>query len=246
MAGNGDNLIMAETTKLVGAANYSVWKFRIRNVLQKEDLWDVVNHDPTLGAIVVVPAALPADANAAAIATARVEVNRQLARRQTRALAILCLSVRDEIIPHISEISDPAVVWATVKSLYQTSGNTRKLLLKSRLYNLKLEEGGSIAEFLKEVKDISNQLIAIGKTVSNDEIVEHVLNALPESYEHFVSSIGLRDRLPDVTTLTELLLHDEARRELRGNRRLATEAHLARSSQRLNSRKGISQKNRSG
>ena len=76
--------------------------------------------------------------------------------------------------------------------------------MKSRLYNLKLEEGGSIAEFLKEVKDISNQLIAIGETVSNDEIVEHVLNALPESYGHFVSSIGLRNRLPDVTTLTGL------------------------------------------
>ena len=246
MAGNGDNLIMAETTKLVGAANYSVWKFRIWNVLQKEDLWDVVNHDPTLGAIVAVPAVLPADADAAAIATAHVEANMQLARRQTRALAILCLSVRDEIIPHISEISDPAVVWATVKSLYETSGNARKLLLKSRLYNLKLEEGGSVSEFLKEVKDISNQLIAIGETVSNDEIVEHVLNALPKSYEHFVSSIGLRDHLPDVTTLTGLLLHDEARRELCGSRRLATEAHLARSSRRLNLRKGISQKNRSG
>ena len=244
MAGNGDNLIMAETTKLVGAANYSVWKFCIRNVLQKEDLWDVVNHDPTLGAIVAVPTVLLADADAAAIATARVEANMQLARLQTRALAILCLSVRDEIIPHISEISDPAVVWATVKSLYETSGNARKLLLKSRLYNLKLEKGGSVAEFLKEVKDISNQLIAIGETVLNDEIVEHVLNA--ESYEHFVSSIGLRDRLPDVTTLTGLLLHDEVRRELRGSRRLATEAHLARSSRRLSSRKGISQKNCSG
>ena len=169
-----------------------------------------------------------------------------MAKRQTRALAILCLSVRDEIIPHISEISNLAVVWATVKSLYETSGNARKLLLKSKLYNLKLEEGGSVAEFLKEVKDISNQLIAIGETVSNDEIVEHVLNALPESYEHFVSSIGLRDRLPDVTTLTGLLLHDEAQWELRRSRRLATEAHLARSSRRLNSRKGISQKNRSG
>ena len=76
MAGNGDNLIMAETTKLVGAANYSVWKFRIQDVLQKEDLWDVVNHDPTLGAIVAVPAALPADADAAAIATTRVEANK--------------------------------------------------------------------------------------------------------------------------------------------------------------------------
>ena len=102
--------------------------------------------------------------------------------------------------------------------LYETSGNARKLLLKSRLYNLKLEERGSVAKFLKEIKDISNQLIPIGETVSNNEIVEHVLNVLFESYEYFVSSIGLRDRLSDVTLLTGLLLHDEARRELQRSR----------------------------
>ena len=112
-------------------------------------------------------------------------------------------------------MNDLAVVWATIKSLYETSGNAKKLLLKSRFYNLKLEEGGSIAEFLKEVKvHISNQLIAIGETVSNDKIVEHVLTALPESYKYFVNSIVLRDRLPDVTSLTWLLFRDEAWREL--------------------------------
>ena len=127
---------------------------------------------------------------------------------------ISCLLVRDEIIPHISELNDPVAVWATIKSLYETSGNAKKLLLKSRLYNLKLEEEGSIAEFLKEVKDISKKMIAIGKTVSNDKIVEHVLNVLHESFEYFISSIGLRDRLPDLTSLIGLLRHDKAQREL--------------------------------
>ena len=105
--------------------------------------------------------------------------------------------------------------------MYETSGNVRKLLLKSKLYNLKLEEGSSVAEFLKEVKDVSNQLIAIGGAVSNDEIVEYV-NALLERYENFVSSIGLRDQLPDVTTLMGLSLHNEARRELRSSKRVVT------------------------
>ena len=98
--------------------------------------------------------------------------------------------------------------------LYETSGNACKLVLKSKLYNLKLEEGGFMVEFLNKVKDVSNQLIAFGGAVSNNEIVEHVLNALPHTYEHFVSSIGLRDQLPDVTLLTSLLLHDKAKCKL--------------------------------
>ena len=188
-----------------------MWKFCIRNVLQREDLWDIVNHDPAQGVVVAVPAVLPAGANAAAVIAAQAEADRLLIRRQRKALSILCLSVTDEIIPHICELTDPVVVWTTIRALYETGGNARKPLLKSKLFNLKLEEGGSVAEILKEVKDVSNQLIAIGEAIPNEEIVEHVLNVLPESYEHFISSIGLRDQLPTVTTLTGLLLHDEAK-----------------------------------
>ena len=191
-------------------------------------MWDIVSHDPALGAMVAAPVALPAGSDAAALVAAHAEVDRLLARRQTKALAILCLLIKDEIIPHMNELNDLAVVWTTIKALYETSGNARKLLLKSKLYNLKLEKGGSVAKNLKEVKDVSNQLIAIGRMVTNDEIVEHVLNAFPESYENFVSSIGLQDRLPNMTTLTGLLLHDEARQELKSSKHVIAEAHLAR------------------
>ena len=205
-------------------------------------MWDIVNHNPSLGDIAAVPATLPAGADAAAVVAPQAEANRQLVWHQTRALAILCLSVRDEIVPHVSEFEDQAVVWTTLRSLYETSGNARRLLLKSNLYNLKLEEGGSVAEFLKEVNDVSNQLVAIGEAVSNDKVVEHVLNALPESYEYFVSTIGLRDQLPDVNTLTGLLLHDEARRELWGSEQAIAEVHLARSSRRLGPHKDTTSK----
>ena len=29
--------------------------------------------------------------------------------------------------------------------------------------------------------------------MSNEKVMEHILNVLPESYKYFVSSIGLRD-----------------------------------------------------
>ena len=133
MAGNSEHIVMAETTKFVGVANYSVWKFCMRNVLQKEDLWDIFNHNPSLENIVVVPATLPTGVNAAALVAAHTEVNRQLTQHQTRALAILCLSVRDKIVPYINEHEDPAVVWTTLKSPYETSHNARRLLLKNKL-----------------------------------------------------------------------------------------------------------------
>lgn len=37
-----EQTVLGDSTKLSGVSNYSVWKFRIRTILQKEDLWDVV------------------------------------------------------------------------------------------------------------------------------------------------------------------------------------------------------------
>jgi hypothetical protein len=222
MAGGNDHLVMGESQKLSGVANYTVWKFRIRNVLQKEGLWKIVV--PTSGQLVAVADQLARE-GAGATAGHPTAEETALARSRQRALAILCLAVGDEVIPHIGEEQDPAEVWKIIKALYETGGNARRLLLKSKIQNLKLDEGGSVAEFLKEVRNISNQLIAIGETMPDSMIVEHILNALPESYENFVTSIGLRDQFPNLTSLTGLLLHDEARRELRSNKRITAEAH---------------------
>ena len=43
-------------------------------------------------------------------------------------------------------------VWRTLKNLFESRGNARRLLLKSRLHALRLEEGGSVSDMLKEVR----------------------------------------------------------------------------------------------
>jgi hypothetical protein len=36
---------VSETQKLVGVSNYNVWQFKIKNILQKDDLWELVEND---------------------------------------------------------------------------------------------------------------------------------------------------------------------------------------------------------
>ncbi len=42
----GEHVLLSDTMKLNGVSNYIVQKFKIRNILQKEDLWDVVVPNP--------------------------------------------------------------------------------------------------------------------------------------------------------------------------------------------------------
>ena len=71
---------------------------------------------------------------------------------------------------------------------------------------------------LKEVREITNQLAAIDKCISDEDIIENVLNSLLELYEEFVSSFIYCENAPSFVVLTSFLLYDEICRELRNNR----------------------------
>ncbi|OAE29047.1 hypothetical protein AXG93_146s1230 [Marchantia polymorpha subsp. ruderalis] len=92
---------------------------------------------------------------------------------KSKALTMIALSGRDNVIPYIANITKPYVCWATLKALYASNSNSRKLLLWRKLTSLKLEEGGSMSTFLQHFKEFINELACAGETIADEE---HVLN----------------------------------------------------------------------
>ena len=76
---------------------------------------------------------------------------RNTPRLRSHAMALINLLVKDVIIPHIIELTKPEELWRTLKNLFESQGNARCLLLKSKLHALRLEEGGSVFDMLKEI-----------------------------------------------------------------------------------------------
>lgn len=203
--------LMGDSSKLDGNSNYSVWSFKMRNMLSREDVWKLV--EPPVGTV--------APTNPAEIAAL------QLVKH--KALTMIALSVRDNVIPYISSITEPAECWKALKDLYANSTNSRKLLLRRKLTNLKMQEGSSMSEFLQHLKELLNEFACIGQAVTDAEVVEHVLMALPESYEGLVNTLMYRPALPTVAELTVVLMQDDIRRELKSSKRVEDEALLIRS-----------------
>ncbi len=56
--------------------------------------------------------------------------------RMKRTLAIINLSVKDEIVPHIVKILNLATMWQTLKNLFEQRSGTMRLHLKIKLTNL--------------------------------------------------------------------------------------------------------------
>lgn len=210
---------MGEASKLDGNTNYSVWSFKMRNVMTREDTWKLV--EPPAGTV--------APTDPAELAALRIQKN--------KALTTIGLSVRDNVIPYIANITEPDVCWATLKNLYANSTNSRKLMLRRRLTNLKLEEGSSMTQFLQHLKELINELACVGEIISDNQIVEHVLMALPESYEGLVNTLMYRPALPTVAELTVILMQDDIRRELRSQKKGDGEALFIKTKRSLGNRK---------
>jgi hypothetical protein len=140
----GDGAI-TEVAKLEGAHNYIIWSFKVRNLLVRKNLWNVVSNS-TL-AIVEVDE------------TAALEKERQ----KKKALLIINLVVRDHVILYILDMKEPTVCSKRLKNLYATNNNVRRMLLRRKLTNLKMEEGTMMFTFLQSTQDLVNQLAKIGE-----------------------------------------------------------------------------------
>jgi transposase InsO family protein len=213
---------ISESIKLTGAANYSTWKFRIRNILQKEDLLEFLSKDLTAAAVAAVP--VDADDGEAVENPADAEAVATLTKRRNRALSIICLSVSDAVIPHIETVTSPSLCWTILKNLYESDSTARKIVLRNQLNSLRLEDDGSVAEFIMKAQTMLNQLASIGVIIPNGELMTNILANLPESYESLSSHLIYRENLPTFSEFSALLLQEEVRRDLKDTRKITHEA----------------------
>lgn len=114
--------IIGDNLKLEGNPNCSVWSFKMRNMISGEDIWKIVDClentvapiDPTKIAALRLP--------------------------KQKAMTMIALFVKDNVIPYISSIIELDECWKVLKNLYVGSKKSRKLLLRCKLSNLNMEE----------------------------------------------------------------------------------------------------------
>jgi len=68
------------------------------------------------------------------------------------------------------------------------------------------------------MKEIINQLANIGETIVEEDLVEQILNFLPKSMESLSTILIFSFNLFHLNGLIRILLHDEAKEELKGKK----------------------------
>ena len=172
--------------------NYPTWKIQCKMALMKEHLWGIVSGTE----------AAPEDPEAA----------RKFQQRRERALAIVVLAVEPSLLYLLGEPEDPKVVWNTLQGQFQRKTWANKLSLRRKLYNTRLEAGGSVKDHIRDLTEIFNEMAVVGDPVEEDDRVVHLLASLPEDYNMLVTALEASEKVPAMETVTERLLHEERKR----------------------------------
>jgi 2-phosphoglycerate kinase len=155
--------------RLQGASNFLSWKIQIMFLLREKGLWSHAE-------IVVITPTDPA----------------KMAKHETReakSMWMILDSVRDHLIPHLSEKKPFNAMFSTLTNLFQRKNENRKMVLKDRLRNTKMSKTDSVTSHLTRITRVRDQLGTVDETVTYVKLVRVALNGFTKPWTSFIKGI---------------------------------------------------------
>ncbi|KAJ4705295.1 Retrovirus-related Pol polyprotein from transposon TNT 1-94 [Melia azedarach] len=150
--------------KFTGRNSFSLWQIKMRALLKQQGLWAPL-------------ARKPAD-----------PITAEMAVLEEKAQSTIMLCLADDIITEVAEKETAQGLWVKLEGLYMTKSLTNKLLLKQRLFSLRMQEGMPLRDHLDQLNTILLELRNIDVKVEDEDAALILLVSLPLSYENFVQS----------------------------------------------------------
>lgn len=151
--------------KFDGKNSFSLWQIKMKALLKQQGIWAPLNEAAIL------------DKDSAEFV---------MQEEKAHSTILLCLS--DEVIIEVADETTSSGLWLKLESLYMTKSLTNKLLLKQRLFSLKMKEGTPLKQHLDQLNTILMELKNTGVTIEDEDAALILLCSLPLSYENFVQS----------------------------------------------------------
>ena len=183
--------------------NFSSWKFKLQMILMDRGLWEIVDGTE------VAPSSVGSGSDT------KPQTYLDWKKRDNQALAQIALTVSNSELVHIRNAKSSCEAWLKVCSVYEAKGLAAKVYLRRRFFNVKyIDNGvGSMQTHINLVRDLADQLDAIGASVTDEDMAMTLLCSLPESYDYLI--VALESRADDLSFdfVSTRLLAEEKRKE---------------------------------
>jgi hypothetical protein len=105
-------------------------------------------------------------------------------------------SIKDHMIPYISHIDSPKNMYDAPTNLSSVRNIGQVMSLKNELYDMKMNDDDSITSYLVRISQLRDQLQDIEGIISEKELVNIVLNGLPNTWDAFSARMNTRKEYP--------------------------------------------------
>ena len=95
-------------------------------------------------------------------------------KKNAKAKRLILDGVKDHVIPHVRGKTYAHEMWTALTSLYQSSNENRKMVLRERLKAIKMAKTDSATTYLTKITSVRDELVVVGETITP---VDH--NQLP-------------------------------------------------------------------
>ncbi|KAF3776332.1 Retrovirus-related Pol polyprotein from transposon TNT 1-94 [Nymphaea thermarum] len=126
-------------------------------------------------------------------------------------VAYITSTLSEEVLGSIDDDLTALELWTTLATTYSQVSEARFLQLKRQFQDIKCGTR-SVLEYLNEIKNVSDQLAAIGHPVSDKDKVQQALSGLGTEFDIFCTALEVLLILPSFEDLKAKLFQHEASR----------------------------------
>ena len=114
-------------------------------------------------------------------------------KKDIKARRIILDAVKDHVIPHISRKTRAIQMWDALTSLFQSSNENRKMVLREKLKSIKMAKAEGVISYLTRISQVRDELAIVGEVVSISELPWIALNGVAKPWVVFVEAIVARE-----------------------------------------------------
>ena len=178
---------------------YDFWKIHMRAYLeaQGEEIWNAVENGP------FIPTTVVNDVVQVKIKTSWTDDDKKKLLFDKKAINMLHSALGMDEFFRISQCKTAKEIWDTLEVTHEGTEEVKrsKLNTLSQEYELfRMQPGESILDLQKRFSHLTNHLMALGKTFTNDELNLKVLRSLTRAWQPKVTAISEKKSLSKMTS----------------------------------------------
>jgi hypothetical protein len=126
-------------------------------------------------------------------------------------MSIIVESIKHHLIPYISHLDSSKKMYDSLTNLFSVKNIGQVMSLKNELCDMKMNNEDNITSYFVRNSQLRDQIQDIEEIISEKELVNIVLNGLPNTWDAFAASMNTRKEYPTFEELWTCCAQEESR-----------------------------------